>query len=263
MQPPKIREFNPLTSEQIIWELIKIQEQDHHCNLRQFRSLVSAHQYTLLYQTLRKYIPTGKTVLDWGCGNGHFSYFLLKSGYQTVGFSFDDFYFRRYFDSQNYEFELGNYAHPQLISATTGKFDAVVSVGVLEHVRETSGSEIDSLQEISRILKPGGYFICYHFPNQFSLIEAIASQIPGKHHHRYRYTQAQIKTLCQQTQFALLEIQRYGLLPRNFWELGPKFGRNSRLIAALWNYSDNLLKYPFSLLCQNYMFVAQKVASQI
>ena len=44
-------------------------------NLLQFGSLVSAHQYLRAYALVRRYVPTGSQVLDWGTGNGHFSYF--------------------------------------------------------------------------------------------------------------------------------------------------------------------------------------------
>lgn len=243
---------------QIISELMKIQAENNNCELLQFRSLITAQQYIYLYQILAKYVNTGKIVLDWGSGNGHFSYFLLKSGYKTSGFSFQDFYLRQYFNGFDYEFKQGNEIKPSVIPYPDNKFDAVVSVGVLEHVRETGGNEISSLQEIYRILKPGGYFICYHFPNQFSWIEAIASLFPAKHHHTYRYTTKLIKIFCQQTNFEFLEIKRYGILPRNIWGNLPIFLRNSPLIAKFFNLSDEILKYPFSWICQNYYFVARK-----
>jgi len=48
------------------------------------------------------------------------------------------------------------------------KFDAVVSVGVLEHVKETGGSEIGSLREIFRILKLNGYLSVTTFPTSLA-----------------------------------------------------------------------------------------------
>lgn len=243
---------------QIISELMEMQTQDKNCELLQYRRLITAQQYIYLYDILTKYVDTGKVVLDWGSGNGHFSYFLLKSGYKVSGFSFDDFYLRQYFNEFDYEFKQGNEIKPSVIPYSDNQFDAVVSVGVLEHVRETGGNEIDSLQEIHRILKPGGYFICYHFPNQFSWIEAIASLFPGKHHHSYRYTSKLIKTFCQATNFELVEIKRYGILPRNIWGNLPIFLGNSPILAKLFHLGDDILKYPFSWICQNYYFVVKK-----
>jgi SAM-dependent methyltransferase len=244
----------------IIKELIEIQGQYPTYGLYQFQSLVSANQYYKLYQILSKYVVKGSRVLDWGCGNGHFSYFLLKAGYQTSAFSFKDFNFRHYLNLNqlDYEFQLGTDNEPKKIPFSDSIFDSVVSVGVLEHVRETGGNEVDSMQEIYRILKPGGYFICYHFPNQLSWIELLASIIPDKHHHEYRYDTKMIYNLCQATKLEILEIERYGFLPRNIWWNLPNTIKNSPLMSNIWNITDEFLKYPGSLLCQNYLFVAKK-----
>jgi SAM-dependent methyltransferase len=176
--------------------LLKFQEQDSSYNLSQFKSLITAHQYRRLYKLLERYISPGGEVLDWGCGNGHFSYFLSKFGYKAFGFSFNDFPFRQVLNS-GYEFNKGSCEDPTTLPYPDQKFDAVVSVGVLEHVRETGGSEVGSLREIFRILKFDGVFVCYHFPNQYSLIEFIASLLSNKYHHQYRYTRQSIETLCQ------------------------------------------------------------------
>lgn len=253
-----LQRLKDLEIKQITEDLIKLQEQYPSYDLLQFKSLVSANQYIKLYKILSKYVVKNGKVLDWGCGNGHFSYFLLKAGYQAFGFSFNDFNFRQHLDKLDYQFQLGNHHEPTIISYPNNTFDSVVSVGVLEHVKETGGNEIESMKEIYRILKPGGYFICYHFPNQLSWIESLASIIPNKHHHEYRYNTKMIYSLCQTTNLEILEIQRYGFLPRNIWWNLPNTIKNSRFMSNIWNISDEVLKYPGSLLCQNYLFVARK-----
>lgn len=251
-------EVNTLNVNDIFAELIKLQEHHNNYGLLQFTSLVSANQYLRLYKTFLKYVEKESEVLDWGCGNGHFSYFLASCGYKTYGFSFDDFGLREKLNNFTYQFSQGNFEEPTALAYIDNKFNAVVSVGVLEHVRETGGNEITSLREVFRILQPGGFFICYHFPNQFSLIEAIASLVPNKFHHRYRYTRESIEALCQEAGFELLEVYRYGFLPRNIWGIFPQIIRNSRLVSWLWNLLDDILSYPFSMFCQNYLFVAKK-----
>lgn len=254
-------QLSNLQIKQIINELIEMQTKYPNCDLSQFQSLIGANQYYQLYQLLSKYIVKGSQVLDWGCGNGHFSYFLLAAGYQTYGFSFNDFPLRQYLklkDQLNYEFKLGTHQEPKILPYPNDQFDAVVSVGVLEHVRETGGNEIDSLKEICRILKPGGYFICYHFPNQFSWIESISLYIPNKHHHKYRYNQQIINNLCQQTGLEIAELKPYGFLPRNISSKLPKILKKSALISNIWNISDKILQYLLSWFCQNYLFIAKK-----
>jgi hypothetical protein len=65
---------------QIIQELISLQERNNNFNLVQFESRVGADQYLPVYRFIKKTIPLGSKVLDWGCGEGHFSYFLCRSG---------------------------------------------------------------------------------------------------------------------------------------------------------------------------------------
>ncbi len=244
--------------QRIMGELIALQAQDRQCNLSQFRSITSAEQYQKLYQLLQQYVAPRSAVLDWGCGNGHFSYFLARSDYQAYGYAFEDFYLREQLNQFGYKFKRGTPTDAIAIPYEDQQFDAVVSVGVLEHVRETGGDEIASLKEIFRLLKPGGYFICYHLPNQSSWIDPIAALVPNKHHHLYRYTRASIQTLCQTAGLALLDVQRYGVLPRNFWGNLPTSIRTSTAIARSWNLADTTLSTIFSPFCQNYWFVAQK-----
>jgi SAM-dependent methyltransferase len=197
-------------------------------------------------------------VLDWGCGNGHFSYALLRLGYKAHGFELGDFRLRKYL-SEDYQFHQANPRDPNILPYPNNEFDAVVSVGVLEHGRvDTGGTEEVSLRQIYRVLKPGGYFICYHFPNRFSWIEAITSIILRKHHHSYRYTKRSIQELCWRTGYELQEMQRYGALPRNSWNSVPQRIRYSPMVANAWNAIDHVMSYPFSPLCQNYLFVAKK-----
>nr|WP_290222015.1 class I SAM-dependent methyltransferase [Trichocoleus desertorum] len=248
--------------QQIMGELIALQAQDSQCNLSQFRSITSAEQYQKLYRLLQQYVAPKSAVLDWGCGNGHFSYFLAHFGYQAYGYAFEDFYLRQKLNQFAYEFKQGTPTDAIAIPYADQQFDAVVSVGVLEHVRETGGDETASLKEIFRLLKPGGYFICYHLPNQYSWIDPIATLVPNKHHHLYRYTRTSIQELCQTVGLDLLAVQRYGVLPRNFWGNLPKSIRTSTAIAQGWNLADTTLSTIFSPFCQNYWFVAQKTSDR-
>ncbi len=226
--------------------------------LGQFQNLVGAYQYRFLYRLFCKYVPRGVKVLDCGVGNGHFSYFLVNAGYKTFGYSLDKFPVGVELADAQYHFVQGSVKDPIRLPFKDESFAAVSSVGVLEHVRQTGGNDDESMKEIARILKPGGIFICYHLPNQYSLIEAIARCIPHKHYHPYCYISENIKALVQQARLQLLEIKRYGFLPRNFWSYAPGFMRYSRVPALSWNIMDIFLSFIFSLLCQNYVFVARK-----
>jgi len=203
-------------------------------------------------------LPEGARVLDWGTGNGHFSYYLQRSGYRASGYSLLDGAFLRWLPDPEYAFLRGDEREPVLLPYADSSFDAVASVGVLEHVRETGGREADSLAEISRVLRPGGVFACYHFPNRSSWIDWAARKVPGKHHHEFRFTRADIASLVEGAGLRLLEVRRYGFLPRNVGHRLPGALRRSRALAEAWDRLDAVLAVPFSALCQNYYFVASK-----
>ena len=227
-------------------------------SLLQFGSLLSAHQYLALYRLFRKYVPEGARVLDWGAGNGHFSYFLQRSGYRASGYSLLDGAFLRWLPDPEYSFLRGDAREPVRLPYDDGSFDAIASIGVLEHVRETGGTEAGSLAEIARVLRPGGVFACYHFPNRTSWIDWAARRVPGKHHHEFRFTRADIDSLTSGAGLRLLEAGRYGVLPRNFGHRLPGALKRSRTLAWTWDRLDSLLAIPFSLVSQNYYFVALK-----
>jgi SAM-dependent methyltransferase len=162
------------------------------------------------------------------------------------------------FPFERCRFVQGDAAEPTALPFGDASFDAVVSVGVLEHVRESGGTELGSLREIARILRPGGVFICYHLPNEYSLIELLARLVPGKPHHRYKFTRSDIRRLTSAAELELLETRRYGFLPRNFWRHLPRTVRNSEAVGALWDGLDAALGLVLSPLCQNHLFVARR-----
>ncbi len=248
--------FAQIPFQQIIDELMEAQA--HDASLLQFKHRVTAHQYLRLYGVVARYVKPGSRILDWGTGNGHFSYFLQRAGYRASGYDFSVLpaLCRRL--AADYEFKTADLSDPCRLPFASESFEAVTSVGVLEHVRDSGGAEIDSLRELYRLLKPGGIFICYHLPNRYSWIEG-ALHLVGRWSHRCRYTRREINELAQAAGFALLEVERYALLPRNIWWWDPlrKINGSPRLARAYDALDDALAKIAAPV-CQNYLFVAQK-----
>ena len=225
--------------------------------LPQFGSFAGARQYRRLQRMARRHLPAGACVLDWGTGFGHFSYFLTRAGYRVTGYAIEGVSAAAWLDEPYERFVGGSPADPVRLPFADGEFDAVASVGVLEHVRETGGDESASLAEIVRVLRPGGVFLCYHFPNRTSWIDFVSSRVPGKHHHVHRYGRADIERLMLDAGLELLEIARYGFLPRNLLNRLPAGLRRARWTADLWDALDAALGAAFAPLCQNFAFVAR------
>ena len=227
-----------------------------------FRSLAGARQYRRLYALVRQHVRAGSRVLDWGTGCGHLSYYLRRSGFRTVGYSIESRSEAGWLDEPYDRWVSGSECGPVRLPFAEGEFDAVASIGVLEHVRETGGDERSSLAEIERVLRPGGVFLCWHFPNRGSWIDWVATRTPGRHHHLYRYVRADIERLTRHARLQLLGAGRYGILPRNSVHrlLGPLAG--TRLGADAWDALDRTLGAVLAPLCQNWWFVARKPAGE-
>jgi SAM-dependent methyltransferase len=228
----------------------------------QFRSLASANQFVGLYALTALHAPPGSTVLDWGCGNGHFSFYLIRKGYRVKAYSFDQepviFQLLTPDERSRLEFISGDSADARTLPFSDAAFSCVFSVGVLEHVREFGGTEEGSLQEIRRVLQPGCAFVCYHFPNRYSYIEALARRLTW--HHEYLFDAQKINALCTGAHMNPMDVRRYGVLPRNMFGNLPKSLRSSVALAKVVDILDLLLRPVFFKIAQNFSFVAIKSA---
>ncbi|MBI5382485.1 MAG: class I SAM-dependent methyltransferase [Opitutae bacterium] len=237
---------------------------DARYGLAQFRALATAHQYRWAYREVQGRVARDLRVLDWGCGNGHFTQFLWQAGYRVSAFAFGEatplIADLLRLAPERVAYAAGTESDPVRLPFDDRAFAAVVSVGVLEHVRETGGDESSSLREIHRVLADDGLFLCFHFPNRFSWIEGLTFFFRSRFHHRYRYTRADILRLARTTGFEVVQVRRYHAIPRNIFERLPESLRTSRRFTLLVNAADALLRLVLHPFCQNYGFVLRKAA---
>lgn len=227
----------------------------------QWRSLVSLSQYRLPYEVTHKTVSAPAKVLDWGCGNGHFSYFLTSQGIQTVGYSFDpapDFLLQ---ESLFKHVKAGT--DPVTLPFESGSFDVVFSIGVLEHVHETGGEQKASVREIHRILKKNGLFLCFHLPNQYTWIEFIVrrlNRLTGlkMHEHSRLFTYKSLAALLDGTSFRIEQCGRYNFFPRNIMGKLPSWLGESQGFANGIDAADSFFGKLLPFLCQNWFFVIRK-----
>lgn len=110
----------------------------------------------------------GKRVLDLGCGYGGVAVAVARRGADVVGTDFDaqrlqGATIRVRDDHPTCQVQLVRSAAENLPFAPA-VFDIVLSSSVLEHVQ----SHTQTLAEIARVLRPGGW-LYLQFPNRFSL----------------------------------------------------------------------------------------------
>ena len=102
-------------------------------------------------------------VLDWGCGWGQMTELLMARGLEVEAFDVDpdlDTPARRPLEFYPH---LSALITPELrrLPYHDASFDAALSCGVLEHVIDPGAS----LDELRRVLKPGGTLYVYKLPN--------------------------------------------------------------------------------------------------
>ncbi|MBV8543409.1 MAG: methyltransferase domain-containing protein [Acidobacteria bacterium] len=234
----------------------------------QFQSLPAANQYRKLYELTESYVAPGSAVLDWGCGRGHFSYYLLKRGYRVTAYSLEDSpqVFTALSAEERSRLTLVRGNEAVLLPFPANSFDAAFSVGVLEHVREVGGTESGSLKELRRVLSSAGTLIAYHVPNRLSYIEALARVAYGRRYrhvaesvkfHKFRFGASNLAALVGDAGFAMAEFGRYGFLPRNSFNRLPASLRSGRRLTSAVNIADHFLERLFAPVVQNFYFVAR------
>jgi SAM-dependent methyltransferase len=237
-----------------------LQRELKELGMEQFQTLATAAQYFPIYDKILEHLKPC-TVLDWGCGNGHLSYFLLKNGFEVHALGMEKFEKAAEFQARfpgKYTYTEGS--DPVALPFEDDRFDAVFSMGVLEHVRETGGNELGSLLEIKRVLKPAGKFLCFHFPNRRSYIEALGRAFPKKHHHQFMYSKQIIRELAEQSGLTVEELGMYGALPRNELKRLPSAMANSGAFASFYGGMDRGFGFVFRPFVQNFYFIARAPA---
>lgn len=140
-----------------------------------------------------------------------------------------------------------------------------LQVGVLEHVREVGGTEAASVSELHRVLAPGGALIAYHFPNRLSYIEALARLVHGRRYrhvaesikfHKHTFRASDIVAFVGAGGLRLVELGRYGFLPRNSFNRLPASLRSGPRLAEFVNLVDFVLERLLAPVVQNFYFVA-------
>jgi SAM-dependent methyltransferase len=152
-------------------------------------------------------------VLDWGCGWGLISHELKAAGIDVASTDYSPAHPGRRPSGHYPDVQIEHLHDPVALPFPNGMFDAVLSLGVLEHVANPGAS----LDELHRVLRPGGTLFVYKLPNRFSWLEWVARHL-GLEHHGMRpedtlYTLGSAVTLIRAHGFVVRSARRANMLP--------------------------------------------------
>lgn len=180
-------------------------------------------------------------LLDWGCGFGQLSSMLRARGLDVTSFDWhpgvDEITVR---PLERYpEVEATFSPDPVALPYDDDSFDAVLSMGVLEHVHDPEGS----LDEIHRVLQPGGRLYVYKLPNRFSYLEKIAKRAGlywhGMLEHDRVYTPSTARALVERHGFDVEQVGLANMLPLTL--TSPAVNRAG---DAIWSANRALTRVP-------------------
>jgi SAM-dependent methyltransferase len=193
-------------------------------------------------------------VLDWGCGYGQVTWLLQRRGVPVVSYDVERRPAReRMAPLNSINVEYGT--DPVRLPYASSSAGVVLSVGVLEHVPDMSGS----LQEINRVLRPGGLFFIFMLPNRYSWAEWIADRRHASA-HPLKFTFQAATSLLISHGFDIERRWKRNFLPKNLTGFGPRFKRAYGSLYRQIEMIDGILANipPTSYLSGVLEFVARK-----
>lgn len=143
----------------------------------------------------------GKQVLDYGCGTGYGSSMLAENSADVAGIDIDAEvidYAKNQYSQSNLTFKTVDPAESGRLPYPDGSFDTVVSFQVIEHVQNVDRY----LEEIARVLRPGGEFISAT-PDRSARL--FSMQQPWNMHHVTEFSASQLSDSLEQ-HFGEVEI---------------------------------------------------------
>ena len=196
-------------------------------------------------------------LLDWGAGFGQVTALLHDAGVEVTAFDYQPGVEQGIQPLERYPgLEVHISGDPRGLPFADRSFDSVLSCGVLEHVLDPDAS----LEEIRRILQPGGTLFVYKLPNRWSYLERLARMAGLYYHgaepHERVYGKREARELLERHGFRVEAIRRANMLP-----LTLSGATARRLARPIWALNRLLARVPgLNLIATNVELVARSAS---
>lgn len=142
--------------------------------ISQLNKLLGNIDIYLLDQILKGRFTKGMKILDAGCGEGRNCIYFLQTGYRIFGVDSNPIAIQMaqtYARTIDEKFDIHRFQHATVedMPFHKGAFDAVISSAVL-HFAKNTNHFFKMLDEMMRVLKPGGIFFLRMTTGHFSEI---------------------------------------------------------------------------------------------
>jgi SAM-dependent methyltransferase len=190
-----------------------------------------------LRTTWRRWVAPGASVLEAGCGLGHFTVAAHALGYRAEGLDWSEPTIGRL--QERFPSIPWHVGDVRRLPFRDGTFDSVYSPGVCEHFEDGPGTV---LAETHRVLRDGGIAVvsspCFNVWLQRRIAAFVSPGVPGDAaFHEYAFSPIGMAQLLDRMGFALLQIRPYGTLDTlvryGGWHV-PGWSKNA--IALLFDY---------------------------
>lgn len=214
-------------------------------------------QYTFYTSLVRKWLPdTDARILDWGGQHGQVTLLLSYYYPNTTCYVLEGDEFDRRYSLSGWHRLLGVTNVVRAIDpariALQGNFDAAISSGVLEHVEECGGNEIQSLEELHHILKPGGLLFIWNLPRRYG--REFVYPLLGRKAHIRRFGKQEIIGQLKHSGFEVLHISTHEIMPLAVLKRLGAIVRTDTLLEWDYWFAEHL---PW--LAQNFTIVARRI----